>query len=529
MKLPIVFALAAALACAGCATGIQVATVDDGAAPVTGVPWNLAMTQFKVTITRSVTGCMGTLKGSVQVTATPVKIVDAQQRYALSSNGWWATSDITSTLAIDGASNGLNANSTDQTATVIANVVGTVGQVAIGLAEGAGNGKQPGAIAINVCSQTTDNNVAAAVSELYPPKGKGTGLKAKVDADTTALTAATANVTTLTAQAQADASYKKALAKALGVQKTAQDKLTTDQTELTKDLALTTDTQSLTWPLQANQFRNDTPNLLDPNKLKKWSSSVDPPTAEAMFTVYMAIYTQAPDGSWRAPAAPQAADIKVGVPVRLAKVGVLAVCSGNFDDTTNAVTPAAVCPPTLPAGQASKGGLFIAAQPILQLGRMYVVPLTGGTFKSESAVIALDPTTGVPTSIETSEKVAAAAVASGALLNTATQATALPGQITAAQLAAAQGALNITNTRASLVTALANAQVAGQIAPLAAQTAVANASANALTALAAASAAQANAANVNQNSALAAQTTLLTAEAAEANAAQAAAKAGVIP
>lgn len=127
-------AVLGALLLAGCSTGITVTHLTDDK-PVRGNPWNLAMTQFNVTITRHVVSCKGALKGSVEVIATASAVLDEEQRYVLESNGWWATSDITSTLAANGTSLGLNASSTDATPAIIANVVGTIGQ---GLIAGAG-------------------------------------------------------------------------------------------------------------------------------------------------------------------------------------------------------------------------------------------------------------------------------------------------------------------------------------------------------------------------------------------------------
>ena len=92
------------LCCTGCATGIRVVHLGSSDLPPPGVPWNLAMTQFNVAITRHVTGCVGELKGTVEVTITPTKVLDDEQRYALYADGWWATSDITSNLAADGTS-----------------------------------------------------------------------------------------------------------------------------------------------------------------------------------------------------------------------------------------------------------------------------------------------------------------------------------------------------------------------------------------------------------------------------------------
>src|SRR5450432_2647461 len=108
------FALAcAALATASCATGISITPVKDGSAALKGVPWNLPMTQFTITITRHVTKCGAKIGGSVEFLASSGIVIDPDQRFVLASNGWFSTSEITSTLAASGISTGLNAESTD--------------------------------------------------------------------------------------------------------------------------------------------------------------------------------------------------------------------------------------------------------------------------------------------------------------------------------------------------------------------------------------------------------------------------------
>ena len=128
--------------------------------------------------------------------------------------------DITSTLAPSGISKGLNAQSTDATATVISNVIGTVAQVAIGLAAGvAPPPPLPGQPAGHPKVELCEAKVAKAVGELIRPKGsKVDPLKKQVDKSTAALEIATARVVLLTAQAKADPSLKPQLVIALGQQ-----------------------------------------------------------------------------------------------------------------------------------------------------------------------------------------------------------------------------------------------------------------------------------------------------------------------
>ena len=222
-------------------------------------------------------------------------------------------------------------------------------------------------------------------------------------------------------------------------------------------------------------------------------------------------------------------------PVRLPQVGRLLTC---------VITK---CPTTaLPEGPSKKPNETATDLPVLQLGQIYMVPVGGGRFRSESAAIALNDD-GVPTSIQVAETVAAAVAASAAAKDAATQLAALPGQIDAARLARTEAELKQLKANADLATAQANAAVQGQTTALAAQTALVNAQTNLATAQtnaglplqtaaltaetallnaqAALANAQTNAQNVDQTSAWAAQATLANAQAAQINAAAALAKA----
>lgn len=526
-------AMAVALTCSGCVSGITVTRLTGSEPSVTGNPWNLPMTQFKITITRHIVECGNPIKVAVEAIASPTIGIDPDQRYLLRSNGRFATSDITSTLSPTGISTGLNAQSTDSTATVISNVIGAVAQIAVGVAA---------AGAANVAPDMTKNlchpDIIGIVNRLYPkPPSAQKPLKVKVESDTAALAAATAKVTLLTAEAKVEKSLGPQLLAAIQALDSAQKQLEEDRKQLTEDMNATTDTQIVTWPLTAGEFRRDTPLQIDPDLYKKWVniSFVDHIEGPKQFNVFLALYTMDPDGSWKAPPTPATADVRIGVPVRLATTGRLLVCSGG---------PA--CPPTVAANAAPDKKLIANDFPVLQLGAMYVVPVTGGAFKSESATIALDAN-GLPTSIQTSEKAASAAVASGAAKDAATQLAGLPASVRAAQLAKTQAETNQLTANAALATAEASAGITGQANTLAAQTTLITAQNNLaaakqnaglqvqtsevsaqsalLNAQATLVTAQANARVVDQTSVLAAQTALLNAQTQEINAAAALAKA----
>jgi hypothetical protein len=518
-------AISLTLLSSGCGTGIVIRHLDSNATSQTGIPWNLAMTQYNLTITRQVTKCTSTFSGTVTVAATVGKTLDREQQYLLASNGWMATSDITATLAADGTSLGLNAHSEDQTASVISSVISLAAEAAI-----IGAAPVPGAPTL-VCTP----GVQAALKELHPVGG--TALKDLVNADTDAVTAATAKVTLLTAQSQAENSYKPQLAKAEAALAAAQAQLTSDQTKLAKDLKITTDTQQVLWPLAADQLRADHAYKLPAVTLNKWVQwsgpwPGTPPAIDATaFDVSLALYRPDGGGGWAAAVKSVDGDVSVGVPVRMGRIGRLLVCTGPNP-----------CPPALSADWTPTDNQSVAIQPdqtVLQLGTVYNIPVRGGTFKSEGAVIAMDAN-GLPTSIEVSEKAAAGATAASTAASAATQIANIPTQVAAAKLArtqaetaqitaqdslataqanavtaaptaAAQAQTTLLGAQAALATAKANAQTVGPIGVMAAQTAEITAQNN----LAAAQATGATAAKVD---ALASQTSLLQAQAAQINA-----------
>jgi hypothetical protein len=491
------------------------------------------MTQFTVTITRHLTSCSDNITGTVEVIATPATAIDPEERYVLEGSGFWGTSDITSALAANGTSTGLNAQSTDSTATVISNVVATLGQVAVGAATFAApaDGSPPPPHP-PICSDKT----RSAVISLYPPKGSpNLPLKAIVDNDTAALAETTARVTLLTTESGIDAARKPLLLAALDRQSTQQATLTAHTTAFTKALAATTDTQVVTWPKLGSATATTTPFLLDNDVLHGWAPGANVSDANTEFAVYFALFlANDADNGWHVPATIAAADIKVGVPVRLGRVARLVICRK------------AACTPDQ-ADPGIKSPLVTAStQTVLQLGQVYTVPATGGTFKAETAVISLDAN-GLPTSIEVAEKSSVAVALSGAAKDAATQVAALPAQVAAARLASTQAKTNQLNANIALATAQANANVAGQSSGFAAQTSLINAQtaldtaklnaglpvltagandqAALLSAQAALVTAQANANVIDQTGALTAQTSLLNAQTAQINAAAALAKA----
>lgn len=483
----------AAAVFAGCATGIRVAKVADGKDALTGAPWNLPMTQFTLTITRHIIECGGTIKAAVETLPSAGIVVDPDQQFVLSSRGWFSTSDITSTLSATGVSTGLNAQSTDQTGAVISNVLGTAAQILIGGAAGAAGGQNLPPAAKELCKP----KIAVAVNELYPVGGKP--MKEQVQQSTADLAVSTARVAVATAQATADKGnkdLKDVLVKALADQEAKQKALTTVQEKLTENLKLTTDTQIVKWPSKGSEFRRDVAYTVRQQVLDKWlENTADNQAALSNFNVYTALYDLDPTGTnWVAPAPPAVANIKVGVPVRIASNGHLLTCVSS------------ACPTTFKMGDVLPDTTTVADFEVLQLGRMYVLPVTGGAFKSESATIILDGN-GRPTSLTTSEKAAAAAGISATAKDAATQWAALPAAVRAAELAKTKGQTDQINAEAALATARETSGITGQTSTLAAQTALINAQS-------ALESAKANAGLQQEAAGVAAQTAVLNAQAA---------------
>ncbi len=523
-----------ALLVSGCGTGIKITKLDDKATSVVGAPWNLPMTQYTITITRHLTKCGSDVAGQVESLVSSGIAPDPDQRYLLSSTGWFSTSSIHSQLAANGISTSLNASSEDQTGAVIGNVIGTAAKIVVGAASLSAAYKAPGK---DEPADLCQDKISKAVNELYPASGDT--LEKIIKTRTQELADATAKVALLTAQVHYDKTLKGALVIALDAQSQAQKTLDKVQATFTADLKLTTNTQVVGWPLRGSEDRRDSPFEIEDSVLKDWLAvdlkSADLSLIKEKFRVFAAVLTfDASLKKWSKPLAPSAPDLKIGVPVRIARPARLMVCTG------------AICNPEMGETEIPTENVTIADGSALQFGTVYVVPAAGGHFKSESAAITLDAS-GAPTSIQIDEKVAAAAEATAAAKDAVTQLAAIPADIDAAKLARTKAKTDQLNAEAALASARATAGLSPQTAQLKAQadliaaqsaldqarantglndqTAAAAAQSALLDAQAALATAQANASTVPEKSALTAQTALINAQVAQLNAAAALAKA----
>ncbi len=545
----VILVLALGATVLGCASSIKVTKLETAGDPPKGVPWNLPMTQYTLTITRQVTSCHETMNVDVSVAASQGKAIDPTMQYVLSSKGFWATSDITAGLGADGVSTSLNAQSVDQTGAVITGLVTTAAQIA---ALGAARVSDKPYF---WCKPTVD----AAIAKLKPTSPGVPSLKDVVDDDNKAVTDATTRVTQLVTEVQSDPSKKHALSLADEDLMAKIAKLTKNEADLTATLKVVQDVRTVVWPTKGNDFKSDHAFKMDEAAAQKWIdwfvdkprvktklTTNPPPKLDGLeqFDVSVALYRPGgPHGVWTATPL-TVPDIKIGVPVRVAGLARLMIC-----------TKGKACPETIKPEGPLDDYESLPIKPdarVLQAGQTYVVPVTGGTFKSEMGAISLD-SNGNPTSIEIAEKTAVAAAVAGQAGSTATQIAAIPGQVAAARLARTQAETAQTNAEISLAQANASATTAAATAADTAQTAFATAQANLATAQAnalsagpagqlalinaqnnlalaqAQAAANAGAPNEQDKIALAnMQTTLLTAQANGLNAQVAIAKANAV-
>lgn len=504
-----------AAAFAGCASSIKVVHLTPSDSMAKGVPWNLGMTQYTLTITRQLKRCDGLLEGAITVTATPGKVIDEDQRYALSSSGVWATADVTSTLAPDGTSIGLNAHSESQAGSVISSSASLLAGLAPLVAAAA-------APAHIECS-----DAARKALDATAPDANGKTIQDKIAQETKGVAAATvvvAGQTTAFLAAPAGKGNKAALAAATHDLETRQQALDDDQALLAASMQVLTIAETVTWPTSAAEAVTGNPLALSQEAARRWVKWVGLPPGTrwqavdtSAFDLWLALYHReaGPAAGWRLPAAaPQHGDTDVGVPIRLPRIGRLVACVD------------ARCPDVYPqewppmGGQRQAGetarpkGYVVLDGPVLQFGQLYNVPVAGGTFKSEGAVIALDAN-GLPTSVEIFEKAAAAAVAASAVQDAVKTVAAIPAQLASAALARTQAQVAQANADSALAAAQASAPLAGATAAATAQTAYDNAVTALATAKANASASGAlgdlavQQADASQRAALAAQQSAL--------------------
>ncbi|TAJ43156.1 MAG: hypothetical protein EPO54_08355 [Brevundimonas sp.] len=455
MKSRLTASALAMLVCGGCGgAGIDVMRYDGSISAMNGVPWNLGMTSFKVTITRRVTGCGDNLTGTVEAAVEPNELrVDPTQMFTLQSDGWWNKSSIKGSYGANGVSTGLNATSEGQAGVILSNVVGTIATLA------------PMAVAFAGDAEACRKEVVDALAVIAdkPPAEDGTptpSLKDVVKTQTRELAELTATVNRLSAQATAlgpaatteDRTAFRDAIKAM-TDKTAE--LAANQQALDDALKAVTLVSEEVWPRSGDEFASTTPFRLDQKVFEdKWANVQRPELSVTNFDVYLDLRLKdagAPGGGVQT-----VIDTARGIPVRFAQTGVVRVCA------------------TLACNAPGTKVVKSFEAPVLQLGRVVMVPVSGGGWRSTTAGVALDAG-GNPTTIEMGNTVSVGESVTGFAARTATTLAALPGAISGAELARTQARTAQRNADTALLTAMAQGVTGPELTQLQAETALTNA------------------------------------------------------
>ncbi|HEX3366053.1 hypothetical protein [Phenylobacterium sp.] len=468
--------LGVALMASGCASTIKVDRFDGSPSTMKGVPYNLPMTQFTLTVTRHFTGCGAAVTGSMEVAIAAAQALDPSGMFTLSSDGWFATSDIKSTYGTAGFSTGLNTDFADQTGTVITDAVSAVAAIApLVLAAGAAPGAAP--------PQGCQSGVPQAVSDV-------TTLTPKVSQEADDLAQATAKTALLTSELgvlgdKADFAFRQSVVAQMKAQSAIATQLAADQKALADAVKLTTAVQTITWPKQGDDPLTAGPFKIPDADLKKLvvvaalrvappnpdPKALPPPSEGDKFNIFVKLERDGPLGVDPAKAtAPAQLDVTGGIPVRFPVPGTLSVC-GPLP-----------CSPDAPPLKTLDGQ-------VLQLGLAYSVPIKGGQFQSVTGALAIDPVTGAPQSVQVTHKASAATALSGAVKGGATTIAGVPAAIDAAKLAKLKAQSDYDTQASTLATAKATlaggpdaAANAAALAPIQAETALAKAKLDQITA-----------------------------------------------
>ncbi len=319
------------------------------------------------------------LTGTVEAAVEPNELrVDPTQMFTLQSDGWWNKSSIKGSYGANGVSTGLNATSEGQAGVILSNVVGTIATLA------------PMAVAFAGDAEACRKEVVDALAVIAdkPPAEDGTptpSLKDVVKTQTRELAELTATVNRLSAQATAlgpaatteDRTAFRDAIKAM-TDKTAE--LAANQQALDDALKAVTLVSEEVWPRSGDEFASTTPFRLDQKVFEdKWANVQRPELSVTNFDVYLDLRLKdagAPGGGVQT-----VIDTARGIPVRFAQTGVVRVCA------------------TLACNAPGTKVVKSFEAPVLQLGRVVMVPVSGGGWRSTTAGVALDAG-GNPTTIE---------------------------------------------------------------------------------------------------------------------------------
>lgn len=458
MRKSILWAPMLGFVASGCASHIDVTRFVGTPDTMRGVPYNLPMTQFTLTITRRVVDCSGgQLEGDVQVAVTSKTAIDPSAMFTLHSAGLLNTSDIKVSTNSDSTVSSLNASSTDQTGAVIGSVVSTIAKLAP-LAIGGGAGAQ-------TCTQPLIDALAAIGRDKDKDHAAVHGLKDDVQTENDKLAAVNARITLLSAQISAlgkdaGARMHKALSDALDDQFKLQQSLNAHQAALTKALTVVTDVETETWPTSGSEHDIDPnhPYALPDAVWQKWAVRNFDTTNGYGFNIYPSIVQSSSYGAAATARVPLASiDPQNGLPVRYAVPAMLQICKN------------APCGTTL-NGHASEDVAHLLT-PVLQFGIVYSVPATGGTFKATTFTLQLDAN-GNPTMVEVADQAAVLSGLASTVGNAATTLAGIPDAVKAEKLSSLTATTNITTEQTALAAAQAANATVAQLAPIQADVAL---------------------------------------------------------
>lgn len=301
----------------------------------------------------------------------------------------------------------MNAQSADATAAVLTNMVGTVANIVL---RGAAGGTSDGVV-LNRCK----DEVAKEVDALY---GK-TPLKDQVKAATATVEQSSAALLLAVQQAKYDKTLRPKVVAALQAQENARKALAVLEQAYAAALTGTTDVETVRWPERSTELHTSQALAPSPALYENWAKSVSSDDFSNLFSVHLALSNSTAGNVWIKPTLSTNVDLKTGVPVRMAKTAQFLACfNGTCDQQEmrlKKIEQAKALVAELEAKPASaeeitdaKGHLELLQSQfhpnvahvfsVLQLGQFYIVPVAGGNFRSQKAVIKMDAN-GLPSSI----------------------------------------------------------------------------------------------------------------------------------
>lgn len=517
---PVVAGLAVML-CSGCGSGISIRRVSQSDPPQSrvGIPYQLPMTQFDITITRRLIACkykdpktqnkIDKPQFSIQASIKPTLVADPDNLYVLRSKGLFNTSDIKASYSDYGVVTDLNTKVSNQTGSVVSNIISTAASIAT-LALGAGGAA--GAKQTLICNSNTEKLFHNRNGDDIPK------LKLAATKLTESVSDLSKNVNFLSTQIKILAptnveSLKRKLAKNVEKLAYVTDKLNDKKSKLEKMLSEISDVQVEKWPpngsvrygieSKGNNTRNSNTSgpkeddqkennhifdfLKKVGALKNTNNNSTSPLfnfTEISSDAYVKLKPEfyllslAEQNQTRNVGCPEKQpQIKndkslhrlplSGIPIRFPKNAMLLICVPKHPKSST--SKSAKKKNTLAT---KKAGLISSYRgPILQMGTMYWLPVTGGTFRSQNANVQINAS-GSPTTLETADSVSVAGAVSKATAGATKQLASLPSALRAAKLKRVQDQSALLTAQTDLAKAQATSGNDQLVATLSAEAAL---------------------------------------------------------